>query len=112
MNIYNIIESSGTGKSRRLMEEAYRNNGIFVCQNALHMREKANAYGLSGLKIVSFDEFINDIMPHPSFSSEVLVTGYKDEEGRGIYIDELEGFTNFICLNKFKGYTITKDTIR
>ena len=106
--MYRIIEDSCTGKTRRLMEEAYNNNGIFVCQNAEHMRVKANAYGLHGLTIVSFREFIDDIMPHIAYS-DVTVRGYKHPNGGDIYVDELEGLVNFICLNKFKGYTITKD---
>ena len=104
--MFNIIEERGTGKTRKLMEEAYYNNGIFVCQNAYHMREKANAYGLRGLNIVSFEEFIENIVPHNMYG-DVMKQGYKDSEGRNIYIDELEGFVNFICFNKFKGYTIT-----
>ena len=33
-----IIASRGMGKTKQLMSEAYENNGIFVCQNARHMR--------------------------------------------------------------------------
>jgi hypothetical protein len=29
--MYRIIASRGTGKTRALMEEAYKNNGLFVC---------------------------------------------------------------------------------
>lgn len=108
MNIYKIIEDRGTGKTKRLMAEAYENNGIFVCQNAYHMREKANAYGFVGLHIVSFEEFIENIAPYNMYA-DVMKQGYKDPDGRNIYIDELEGFVNFICFNKFKGYTISKD---
>lgn len=109
--MFNIIEDRGTGKTRRLMEEAYNNNGIFVCQNAYPMREKANAYGFTGLKIISFEEFIENIQPHTMYS-DVMKQGYKAPSGENIYIDELEGLVNFICFNKFKGYTITKDIIK
>jgi hypothetical protein len=44
-----IIASRGTGKTKELMRLALENNGIFVCQNARHMREKALAYGFVGL---------------------------------------------------------------
>jgi hypothetical protein len=29
--MYRIVASRGTGKTRALMEEAYKNNGLFVC---------------------------------------------------------------------------------
>lgn len=109
--MFNIIEDRGTGKTKRLMEEAYKNNGIFVCQNAYPMREKANAYGFAGLKIVSFEEFIEDIHPYIMYS-DVTKQGYQGPNREPIYIDELEGFVNFICFNRFKGYTITKDIIK
>ena len=108
--MYRIIASRGTGKTRALMEEAYKNDGLFVCQNAMRMREKASAYGLHGLKIISFSDFINEIQPHVAYS-DVTVTGYKHESGCDIYVDELEGLVNFICLNKFKGYTISDDVL-
>ena len=34
-----IFGNCGTGKTKRLMEAAIANNGIFVCQNAMHMKE-------------------------------------------------------------------------
>ena len=104
--MYKLIEERGTGKTKQLMSEAYTNNGIFVCQNAIHMREKANAYGFTGLKIISFRDFIDDITEHNCYA-DVMIRGYKDGDNSPIYIDELEGFMNYLCLNKFKGYTIT-----
>lgn len=40
-----IIGSRGIGKTKALIELASKNNGIIICQNATHMREKAKAYG-------------------------------------------------------------------
>lgn len=108
--MYRIVASRGTGKTRALMEEAYKNNGLFVCQNAHRMFEKANAYGFNGLKIISFRDFIDEIEPHTMYS-DVAIQGYQHESGCDIYIDELEGLVNFICLNKFKGYTISDDVL-
>ena len=105
--LFNIIEERGTGKTRSLMEEAYKNNGIFVCQNAFHMREKANAYGLHGLEIISFQDFINEIQLHEFEYTNIKATGYRHEYGKKVYIDELEGFINYLCFNRFGGYTIT-----
>ena len=103
-----IISGRGTGKTRRLMEEAIQHNGIFVCQNALHMKEKANAYGLHGLQVMSYRDFIDEITEHPlSYSQDATIKGFKDEGGRPVYIDELEGFVQYICLNRFVGYSLS-----
>jgi hypothetical protein len=103
-----IIASRGTGKTKELMRLALENNGIFVCQNARHMREKALAYGFVGLQIMSFDEFISNIQDYPiSYAPDITMRGYKDPDGRQFYIDEVEGFVNFICLNTFAGYSLS-----
>lgn len=104
-----IIAGRGTGKTKQLMQEAYENNGIFVCQNDRHMREKANAYGFYGLSIMSFREFIDNIKQYPInyTSSNNWITGYKDPDGKQFYIDEVEGFINYICFNTFAGYTLS-----
>jgi hypothetical protein len=108
--MYRIVASRGTGKTRALMEEAYKNNGLFVCQNPHRMYAKADTYGFHGLKIISFRDFIDEIQPHTVYG-DVQVTGYKHEYDCDIYVDELEGLVNFICLNKFKGYTISDDVL-
>ena len=51
-----IIDGNGTGKTRRLMEEASANNGVFVCDNVERYKEKARAYGILGLEIVSYTD--------------------------------------------------------
>lgn len=102
-----IISGRGTGKTRQLMEAAIQNNGIFVCQNALHMKEKANAYGLHGLNVMSYREFIDEIKDHPLSYSEMTIKGFKDSDGKPIYIDEIEGFVQHICLNRFMGYSFS-----
>lgn len=92
-----IISGVGTGKTKQLMYEAWHNNGIYVCQNEPRMREKANIYGFVGLKIISFSEFISDIM------SQHLEADVK------FYIDELEEFVDYMCLNTLAGYTLSID---
>lgn len=105
-----VLGSSGTGKTKRLMEIAIENNGIFVCQNDMHMRAKASAYGLHGLQAMSYRDFIDEIKDHPvSWSDGMTIKGFKDEEGRPIFIDELEGFVQHLCLNRFVGYSLTGD---
>jgi len=103
-----IISGRGTGKTKALMEEVLQNNGVLVCQNALHMREKANAYGLHGLSIISYRDFIDNIQDYPlSYAPEQSIRGYKNEDGKNFYFDELEGFVQHLCLNKFAGYTLS-----
>lgn len=109
--MYRIVASRGTGKTRALMEEAHQHNGIFVCQNALHMREKANAYGLQGLEIISFRDFISEIGPQEFEYTNIVAPGYRHVLGKPVYIDELEGFLNYLCFNKFKGYTVSDDIL-
>lgn len=108
-----IIAGQGTGKTKQLMQEAYENNGIFVCQNDRHMREKANAYGFYRLSIMSFREFINNIKKYPInnniTSSDNWIMGYIDPNGQQFYIDEIESFVNFICLNSLGGYTLSQE---
>lgn len=103
-----IISGRGTGKTKALMAEVLQNNGVLVCQNALHMREKANAYGFHGLSIMSYRDFIDNIQDYPlTYAPEQSIRGYKDEDNRSFYIDELEGFVQHLCLNKFAGYTLS-----
>lgn len=103
-----IIAGRGTGKTKELMRQAVENNGIFVCQHARHMKEKAAAYGFPDLCIMSFDEFKENIQDYPlTYSDEITVRGYRDPEGRQFYIDELEGFVNYLCLNTCAGYTLS-----
>jgi hypothetical protein len=106
--MYKIIEGRGTGKTKRLMEEAYNHKGIFVCQNAMHMREKANAYGFTGLQIMSFKDFVEETKEHEFEYTSIRAKGFHDDCGRKVYIDELEDFVNYLCFNKFKGYTISE----
>lgn len=104
-----IIAGQGTGKTKQLMQEAYENNGIFVCQNDRHMREKANAYGFYRLSIMSFREFIDNIKKQYPINDTISyqIMGYKDPDDKQFYIDEIEGFVNFICLNTLGGYTLS-----
>ena len=104
-----IIGGRGIGKTKQLMESCLANGGVFVCQNARHMREKANAYGFQGLKIVSYNDVIDDIKEYPLSLSETIVKGYKNANNDYFYVDELEGFAQYIFLNHLNGYTLSED---
>lgn len=72
-----IIDEQGTGKTSKLMAIAKENDAIFVCSNPKAMEYKAKAYGITGLRFMSYGDFLLE----PSLSHE------------GNYvIDELEHF--------------------
>lgn len=75
--MFRIIEERGTGKTRRLIEEAYKNNGVVLCSNPERMREKALAYGIPFADFARYDNLV--------YYSTVT-------DKRPIYIDELEMF--------------------
>ena len=52
-----IIGENSSGKTRKMLEEAMKSGAIVVCRHPLHMQSKANAYGLYGIKFMSYDEF-------------------------------------------------------
>lgn len=90
--MYRIIDDRSSGKTSRLLLLAKENNGIVVCHNPRGMRAKANAYGLVGFDIISYEDYLN-----------------KDyEHGKPCFIDELE---NFVCWlnNDLKGYTLSNE---
>ena len=105
--MYQVVAKRDSGKTKRLMEEALNNNGIFVCQNPYPASQKAQAYGFFGLQILSYDEFIENICEYPLTWTETRVKGYRDPDGRKFYIDNINGFVNFICLNTLGGYSLT-----
>lgn len=51
-----IIGESSTKKTKRMLEYAKENNLVVVCKNELHMRNKARNYGITGLKIVNYND--------------------------------------------------------
>lgn len=51
-----IIGESSTKKTRRMLEEAKKSNAIVVCKHPLHMQNKANSYGIYGLRFISYEE--------------------------------------------------------
>ena len=75
--MFRIIEERGTGKTRRLIEEAYKNNGVILCLNPDRMKEKAMAYKIPFINFASYDNLIY-------YATNI--------NKRPIYIDELEIF--------------------
>lgn len=75
--MFRIIDERSTGKTRRLIEEAYKNNGVILCLNPERMKEKAMAYKIPFVDFASYDNLIY-------YATNI--------NKRPIYIDELEIF--------------------
>lgn len=93
--MYRIIDGRGTGKTSRLMLLAKENNAVVVCKHPQAMEVKAHAYGIVGLKFLSYDAFIQN---------KCGVGSNK------IYlIDELDEFLKTITFDRIIGYSISQE---
>ena len=93
--MYRIIDDRGTGKTSRLMLIAKENNAVFVCNNPEAMKVKANAYGIEGIKFMSYSDFTRSFDPE--------ITNY--------VVDELEPFVKsvFSAGPELIGYTLSQN---
>ncbi len=93
--MYRIVEGSGTGKTRRLMQFAKDSNATYVCSNPDAMAYKAQKYGIDGIHFISYGDF----MVHKNH--------YPNEK---YVIDELENFltdSSLFYQSDLLGYTIS-----
>lgn len=90
--MYRIIDDKASGKTGRLMLLAKENNAVIACVNPNAMREKAYAYGITGLDFISYSE----------------IEAYRHLD-RDIYIDELESYVKSYTYGKLKGYTLSSE---
>lgn len=89
MNKY-IIGSGGSGKTRKMLEEAEKSGAIVVCKNPYSMAIKAKSYGLTGLKFMMYEEV----------NSEMI-------QGEKIAIDELRSFFKYCLGVELDAFTMT-----
>lgn len=87
-----IIGENSSGKTRRMLEEAKKENAIVVCKNPYSMESKANCYGIFGLKFISYEEMNADILC-----------------GEKIAIDEIGDFFEHCFGVKLNSFTMTID---
>ena len=87
-----IIGGNCTGKTRQMLEEAKKNGATVICKHPLHMQEKANAYGILGLKYISYEDFL---------TSKVC--------GEKIAIDEIGDFMMSCFSVELDSFTMTVD---
>ena len=90
--MYRIIDNRGSGKTSRLMLLAKETNSIIACSNPYAMKEKAHAYGITGLTFISYEE--------------LLTQSWKDYN---IMIDEMELFVKYQLSGILKGYTLSNE---
>lgn len=90
-----IIDGRGTGKTSRLMLLAKEQEGIIVCSDPEIYRQKAYAYGLTGIDFISYNEYI--------YNLNMCKAIYVDTP---IFIDELDEFLTYIHKN-ISGYTLS-----
>ena len=97
MSNYNyIIGERSCGKTRKIMELAKEKKAIVICKNSSAMERKAAAYGIFGLKFISYDDMLNyvreDMTPVDDF-----------------VVDEVREFMEFMLASNCLGFTQTED---
>ena len=90
--MYRIIDSRGTGKTSRLMLLAKETKSAIACMNPSAMRQKAYAYGITGINFISYSDLFN---------------GEYEEDN--VMIDELELFIQNYIDCKLTGYSLTNE---
>ena len=89
--MYRIIDSRSSGKTSRLMLLAKETNSAIACYNPPAMRQKAYAYGITGIEFIPYSALFN---------------GYYDGN---VLIDELEHFVTEFIDAKITGYSLTNE---
>lgn len=102
--MYRVIDNRCAGKTGRLMLIAKETNATFVCANPRGMKQKAHAYGITGIDFISYEEAIDHMR---NFDSRYTA----DSRKQNIVIDELEVFAQ-MCLGMngtLVGYTLSNE---
>ena len=89
--MYRIISGRSSGKTYQLMELAKENNASIACSNPSAMRQKAYAYGFTGINFISY--------------SDLFTGGWNDN----VLIDELEDFVKQYVDATITGYSLTNE---
>ena len=90
--MYRVIGGRGSGKTLQLMLLAKENNAIIACSNPNALRQKALAYGITGLDFISYRNLLE-----------------LDYENNNIMIDEIELFIKNYLDNNLVGYSLTNE---
>lgn len=93
-----VIDKKATGKTGRLLLLAKEQNGVVICGNPDKIRAKAHNYGIVGVDIISYEEYIDFL---DGCGNDILVN-------RPIFVDELDSLLRQLDIN-IKGYSISED---
>jgi hypothetical protein len=88
-----VSGGKGTGKTKELAQKAKETNGILVCENPTKMRERIYKYGITGVNIISYDDFV-----------DCSVTVY----GQPIYIHNLEELIKYRW-SEIEGFSVCNE---
>lgn len=83
-----IIGENSSGKTRAMLMEAKKSGAVVVCKYPLHMQDKANSYGIYGLKFISYEEMNMEILEENKIAVDELGEFFKHRFGV-----ELDAFT-------------------
>lgn len=91
--MYRIIDNRGSGKTGRLMLLAKETGSKIACNNPQAMRQKAYAYGITGIDFIPYSDLFNKVI----------------DSTDKVMIDELELFIREYIDGRLTGYTLSKD---
>lgn len=83
-----IIGENSSGKTRKMLEDAKNSGAVVVCKHPLRMNDKANSYGIYGLKFISYEEMDMDIVDADKIAIDEIGEFFKHRFGV-----ELDSFT-------------------
>ena len=89
--MYRIIDGRSSGKTSRLMLLAKETNSAIACSNPSAMRQKAYAYGITGIEFIPYSDLFEGRF-----------------EGR-VLIDEIEYFVQNYIDADLIGYSLTNE---
>ena len=76
-----IIGCNSSGKTRKMLEEAKKSGAVVVCKYPLHMQDKANSYGIYGLKFISYEEMNMGVLEEDKIAVDELDEFFKNRFG-------------------------------
>jgi len=91
--MYRIIQGRSSGKTSNLMLLAKEQGAKIACSNPSAMRQKAYAYGITGIDFIPYSDLYN---------------GAIDPDDK-VMIDELELLVKGYMDGKLIGYTLTNE---
>lgn len=89
--MYRVIDERATGKTSRLMLLAKETGSKIACSNPWAMRQKAYAYGITGIEFIPYS---------------CLLDGSIDPEDK-VMVDEIEEFVREYIDGTLTGYTLS-----